>query len=159
MPASLLHFQTLADGCTLAVDGEHVLQYLDTTPPSFVPQPGARRGVVGVAALSWSGVDHAPVAIIDVPFTLDLAARPQPVGPLLLVRGSDGTVAGLLTAETARPPRYETLADLRPLSEWEPHPKLGQLLRSCPQPDPADGPCAWLLDVELFLSRLSQLEG
>lgn len=153
---ALLHFQELPDGSPLAVGGEHVLQYLDAAPPSFVPQPGARRGVVGVAALSWSGVDHAPVAIIDVLFTLDLTPRPAGLNALLLIRGPDSSVAGLLTAESARPPRYETLAGLETSQDWEPHPVVGNVLRRCPRPDPATGRQAWLLDASLFFTRLCQ---
>ena len=159
MPAlALLHFHLLPDGTPLAVQGENVLQYIDTSPPSFVPQPGGRRGVVGVAALSWSGVDHSPVALIDTLFALDLGPRSPSVGPLLLVRGPDTTVAGLLTSELARPPRYEELGEQPSFLEWEAHPKVGNLLRRCPVPDPLTGRPTWILDIALFFARMSQLE-
>lgn len=152
---ALLHFQEMPDGSSLAVGGEHVLQYFDVPPPSFVPQPGGRRGVVGVAALSWSGVDHAPVAVVDALFSLDLTPRPAGLNALLLVRGSDGSVAALLTSETSRPPRYETLASHAPIQDWEVHPLAGNLLRRCPRPLDASGRSTWLLDANLFFNRLS----
>lgn len=153
-PLACLHFGLLPDGAALCVAGEHVLQYLDTTPPSFVPQPGGRRGVLGVAALSWSGVDHAPVAIVDVAYALDLTPRPASAGAILLVRGSSGIVGGLLTDPTSRPPRYESIPGDQAPTSWEVHPHLGNVLRRCPVPDPVTHQSVWMLDPAVFFTRL-----
>lgn len=143
----LLIFDTAENGDLIGVESGLVLRYVDSVPANMVPQPNARRGIIGAAALSWAGGDQTPVALVDALFALTLRGRPAKLSGLLLVRGAD-TVMGLLAAEAPHP----HIIDAAGVSaDWPSHPQAGVLRRV---PVDLENRPLWVLDPSALANRL-----
>lgn len=143
----LLIFDKAESGDLIGVESGLVLRYVDSAPSNMVPQPNARRGIIGAAALSWAGGDQSPVALVDALFALTLRGRPAKVSGLLLVRGAD-TVMGLLAAESPRP---QIINAAGAYADWPSHPQAGALRRV---PVDLESKPLWVLDPSALANRL-----